>query len=289
MDLDAITVFVKVVQAGSFSGAARLLHMPNTTVSAKVAALEKRLGVSLLLRTTRKLHVTEAGEQYFRHCVNAVHEVELAEAALQSTQEKPNGVMKITAPVDLGHTLLPKITQTFLTRHPEVNVDLIITNRQVDLVGEGVDLAIRTGKLKDSSLVARRFFDLQVSLWASPSYVKTNGQPKHPRNLDSNSLIGFAPFKSIVLTNGKTEARLTATSRINSDDLETIKALLILGEGVGSLPDFLAKDASQAGTLVQVLPQWRLKPGGTFYFVYAGHKYATPKVQAFIQTALDMV
>src|SRR5258706_8237046 len=104
MDLDAIAVFVKVVEAGSFSGAARLLKMPKTTVSAKVAALEKRLGVNLIQRTTRKLYVTEAGQQYFHHCANAVREIELGESALVSTKNKPTGLLKVTAPVDLGHT-----------------------------------------------------------------------------------------------------------------------------------------------------------------------------------------
>ncbi|PWF47827.1 LysR family transcriptional regulator [Massilia glaciei] len=104
MDLDAIAVYVKVVEAGSFSGAARLLGMPKTTVSAKVAALEKRLGVILIQRTTRKLYVTEAGEQYFRHCANAVREIELGESALLSARDSPSGLLRVTAPVDLGHT-----------------------------------------------------------------------------------------------------------------------------------------------------------------------------------------
>ena len=131
--VDAITVFVKVVEAGSFSAAARRLGMPKTTVSAKVAGLEERLGVRLIQRTTRKLRVTEAGEMYFHHCAVAIREVELGEAALQSAKAKPHGVLKVTAPVDLGHALLPRIVRAYAAKYPDVSLELIITNRIVDL------------------------------------------------------------------------------------------------------------------------------------------------------------
>ncbi len=132
MALDAIAAFVKVVEAGSFSAAARRLGMPKTTVSAKVAALEKRLGVRLIQRTTRKLRMTEAGERYFHHCAIATREVELGEAALQSAKGKPHGVLKVTAPVDLGRALLPRIVRVYTAKYPDVSVELIITNRIVD-------------------------------------------------------------------------------------------------------------------------------------------------------------
>lgn len=170
MDLDAIAVFVRVVESGSFSAAARRLAMPKATVSAKVARLEKQLGVSLIQRTTRKLRVTEAGAQYFRHCVEAIRQVELAEAALQSTSGKPSGLLKVTAPVDVGHTVLPRIVHAYAARYPDVSVELIVTNRIVDLVGEGIDLAIRPSQaLKDSSLIAQRYFEMGSNLWASPN------------------------------------------------------------------------------------------------------------------------
>src|ERR1700734_2700183 len=120
LGLDDIAVFVRVVEAGSFSAAARRLAMPKATVSAKVARLEKRLGLSLIQRTTRKLRVTEAGEQYFRHCAEAIREVEVAEATLQSTSGRPSGVLRITAPVDLGRTLLPRIVNAYAAKYPDV-------------------------------------------------------------------------------------------------------------------------------------------------------------------------
>lgn len=289
MDLDAIAVFVRVVETGSFSAAARRLGMPKATVSAKVARLERHLGVSLIQRTTRKLRVTEAGEQYFRHGANAIREVELAEAALQSSAGKPSGVLKVTAPMDLGHTLLPRIVHAYAGTYPDVSVDLFVTNRVVDLVGEGIDLAIRPAPaLKDSSLIAQRFFDMGSNLWASPHYLRRLGTPMHPRDLKGATFLEFRPRSSVVLTNGKSDVEVSMTGRIRADDFETIRALLLLGEGIGWLPDFLAEDAAAAGTLAPVLSQWRPKDRGPFYFTYVGRKYGLPKVETFIQTALEV-
>jgi DNA-binding transcriptional LysR family regulator len=288
-DLDAIAVFVKVVEAGSFSGAARLLGSPKATVSARVARLEKRLGLRLIQRTTRKLRVTEAGEQYFRQCAEAIRTVELAEAALQSTAGKPSGLLRVTAPVDLGHTLLPRIVHAYAARHPQVAVELLVTNRVVDLVSEGIDLAIRPSQaLRDSSLIARRFFEMSANLWAAPRYLQRLGALEHPRDLQRAACLGFLPRRSLLLTNGRSDVEVPITGRVRADDFETLKSLLLLGEGIAWLPDFLAEEAAAAGTLVPVLPQWRPKERGAFYFVYPGRQYGLPKVQAFIETAIEL-
>jgi DNA-binding transcriptional LysR family regulator len=286
---DAIPVFVKVVEAGSFSAAARLLDMPKTTVSAKVAALEKRLQMKLIQRTTRKLHVTEAGMNYFRHCSNAIHEIELGEAALQSTQGEPTGLLRVTAPVDVGHLVLPRITRAYLARYPGTSVELLVSNRFVDLIGEGVDLAIRAGPLKDSSLVAKRFFNVEASLWASPAYMRQLGTVSHPRGLAKAAFIRFKAMDTLRLINGTATVDVPMAGRIVADDLETIKALATLDEGIAYLPPFLAADAVRAGTLVAVLPRWKSQSMGGMSFVYAGRQYTAPKVQAFIQLAQQIV
>ena len=287
--LDDIAVFVRVVESGSFSAAARRLGMPKATVSAKVARLEKRLGLSLIQRTTRKLRMTEAGEQYFRPCAEAIREVEVAEATLQTTAGKPSGVLKVTAPVDLGHTLLPRIVHAYAARHPDVSVELLITNRVMDLVGEGIDLAIRPAQvLKDSSLIAQRYFEMGSNLWASPQYLQRLGALAHPRDLKSARFVGFVARSSAVLTNGKLDVEVATHGTVRADNLETIKTLLLLEEGIGWLPDFLAEEAAQAGKLVPVLPQWRLKERAAIYFVYVGRKYGLPKVRAFIATAMEL-
>lgn len=289
---DAIAVFVKVVEAGSFSTAARRLGVPKTTVSAKVAGLEKRLGVRLIHRTTRKLRMTEAGEKYFRHCAIATREVELGEAALQSAKEKPYGVLKVTAPVDFGRAVLPRIVRAYTAKYPDVSVELLITNRIVDVVEEGIDLAIRwAGSLKDSSLVARRFIETRSNLWASPQYMHGFGEPTHPRDLANAAFVAHPVLKTVVLTNGKSDFELQLNGRVGSDDLEVIAALVVMGEGIAWLPAFLVEDAVEAGKLVRVLPQWRPKKEQlwTYYFVYAGRRYALPKVEAFVRTALELV
>jgi DNA-binding transcriptional LysR family regulator len=292
MALDAIAAFVKVVEAGSFSAAARRLGMPKTTVSAKVAGLEKRLGVRLIQRTTRKLRMTEAGERYFHHCSIATREVELGEAALQSAKGKPHGVLKVTAPVDLGRALLPRIVHAYTAKYPDVSVELIITNRVVNVVEEGIDLAVRwAGALKDSSLIARRFIETRSNLWASPEYLKGLGNPTHPGDLVDAAFLAHPVLKAVTLTNGKSEFELELNGRVYSDDLEVILALIVMGAGIAWLPDFLAGDAVEAGKLVRVLPpQWRPKKQQlwSYHFVHAGRRYAAPKVEGFIQTALEL-
>jgi DNA-binding transcriptional LysR family regulator len=291
MELDAIHVFVKVVEVGSFSGAAQLLKMPKTTVSAKVAALERRLGVTLIQRTTRKLHVTEAGRTYFQHAAAAVKEIEKGESELLASQEIPRGLLKITAPGDLGHTFLPAMVSLYGKRYPETEVELIVTNRLVDLVAEGVDLAIRAGRLSDSTLVARRFFEPRAKLYASPGYIKKFGAPEHPRELGKHPFIAFARHhqQALELTDGKNVLPLTIQARYRADDFETVKAFLLQKEGIGVIPEFIALNEIRAKDLVQVLPKWHLKQEGQFSFVYPGQKYASPKIKAFIEVANEVI
>ncbi|MCC2954343.1 LysR family transcriptional regulator [Massilia sp. IC2-477] len=289
MDLDAITVFVKVVEAHSFSGAARLLKMPKTTVSAKIAALEKRLGVSLLHRTTRQLHLTEAGRHYYVHCAKAVQELELGESALLAARGRPAGPLRITAPIDIGHTLLPKIARAYLEKNPGTSIEMILSNRVSDLVAEGIDLAIRVGKLADSSLVGRRFFDLSMRLWTSASYRDATGILEHPEQLMKHRFVAYTGMAPVMLTDGSTDVEVAPRPRVTADDFEAIRSMLVLGEGIGLLPDFLAMDPAYAGALVPVLPRWKFRTDSAFSFIYHSRKYTSPNVQAFIHTAMELL
>jgi DNA-binding transcriptional LysR family regulator len=257
MELDGIEIFVKVVQAGSFSAAAKALGMPNSTVSAKLSALEKRLGVTLLQRTTRKLHVTQAGEAYFQRCVLALEQLQAAESELTSAQQEPQGCLRLTAPVELGHSLLTTLVREFLQRHPKLEVDLIITNRVVDLIAEGIDLAIRAGKLSDSRLIAKRFVVGHFGLWASSAYLKNHGTPTHTKELAKYELLRFAPFKGnrLELTNGSENAQPLIAGRLRADDFETLKAFALLGQGIAYLPGFLCAEEARDERLQRVLPK----------------------------------
>ncbi|MGZ9013740.1 MAG: LysR family transcriptional regulator, partial [Burkholderiales bacterium] len=172
ISLDCIAVFVKVVQAGSFRAAARVLGMPNTTVSANVARLEKRLGVTLIQRTTRKLHVTPAGQAYFARCMRGLEEIETAKIEVSSAAPEPRGLLRIAATVPVAHNVLPAIVAHYVRAYPNSSIDVMVTNRAVDLLAEGVDLVARPAEeLKDSTLVARRCIAMSGGLWASPGYL----------------------------------------------------------------------------------------------------------------------
>ncbi|MGE5217169.1 MAG: LysR substrate-binding domain-containing protein [Chloroflexota bacterium] len=289
MELDGIEIFVKVVQAGSFSGAAKKLGMPNSTVSAKVSALEKRLGVSLLQRTTRKLHVTQAGEKYFQRCILALEQLQAAETELTSAQQEPRGCLRLTAPVELGHSLLAALVRNFLGRHPKIEVDLIITNRVVDLIGEGIDVAIRAGKLADSRLIAKRFALGDFGLWASPAYIRKHGAPSHPKELAEHNILRFFLFKGnrLELTNGSENAQAAITGRVRADDFETLKAFALLGEGIAYMPAFLCAEETQGNRLQRILPKWH-GPAVSFSFVYPAQRFVPLKVRAFIIAAEEM-
>ncbi|MDR3607147.1 MAG: LysR substrate-binding domain-containing protein [Oligoflexia bacterium] len=286
--LDDISVFVKVVQSGSFTQAARLLSMPNATVSAKVAALERRLGVTLIHRTTRKLHITQAGEAYFRRCVAALDEIQAAETEVTSSQSAPQGVLRITAPIDIGHTILPGLVREFLMKHPQMQVDLVVTNRVVDLVAEGVDVGIRAGELEDSTLMSHKFVTASVSLWASPAYAKKAGLPAHPEELSKHEMVRFSDenFLKVTLMNGKERFELAPKGRISADDFSSVKEFVVQGSGIGLLPGYLCVEESKKGRLVSVLPQWSLGLGG-FSLVYPSQKFVSPKVHAFVRVAVE--
>jgi DNA-binding transcriptional LysR family regulator len=289
MDLDDIAVFVKVVQAGSFSKAARILDMPNTTVSAKVARLERRLGVTLIQRTTRKLHITAIGRAYFERCKRGLAEIETAEAEISSASAEPRGLLKITVTGEVAHSLLPPIAAEYVRRHPQASIEVVVANRVVDLVGEGVDLAIRAAQLEDSTLVARRFVSYTIDLWASSAYLTQRGTPRTPADLEGHDCLVFSRFgrQALRLTDGRQKADLPSNGRVIVDDLETLRAFVLEGLGIGTLPDFLCRAEARDKKLVRVLPQWSLIKGA-LSFVYPTQPFVPAKVRAFIDFALEV-
>lgn len=287
MNLDGLDVFVKVVQVGSFTGAAKALGMPVTTVSGKIANLEKRLGVTLIQRTTRKLHVTEAGEIFFNRCARALEEVLVAEQELTTKRLEPEGTLRITATIDVGYVFLPSLVKSYLKKYPKMKVDLKLTNRVVDLISESVDLAIRVGPLKDSTMIARKFLETHASLWASQGYVKKRGLPKHPRDLAKHEGIGFSSaFSDVLRLERDGDFRETEfPCRVSVDDMATMKAFVEQGDGIGLLPDFLCGEEERTGRFIKVLPDWKWS-ALNLSFVYPAQKFVPPKVQSFIEHAL---
>jgi DNA-binding transcriptional LysR family regulator len=287
MDLDDIAVFVKVVQAGSFSQAARLLGMPNTTVSAKVARLEKRLGVTLIQRTTRKLHITPAGRAYFERCVRGLSEIETAEAEITLATAEPRGALRLTATAEVAHSVLPPVVTRYARAYPRMSVELIVTNRIVDLIAEGIDLALRAAELKDSTLVARRFMAVDWGLWVSQSYAASREVPRSVSELAGHATVVFSrlPSPKLKLADGE-DLELALDGPIVADDLETVRAFVLEGEGIGALPEFLAREDAAHARLVRVLPELSWS-AGALSFVYPSQQFVPAKVRAFIDLALE--
>lgn len=289
MDFDKSAIFVKVIQAGSFSQAARILEMPISTVSRSVSLLEQRLGVTLLHRTTRKLHMTQAGETYFKSCVHALEQMQAAQSEIATAQKGPQGLLRITATVAVGHNLLPGLVRRFVKTYPQVEVEIIVTNRVLDLIAEGVDLAIRTGKLKNSGLIARKAVPDHFALWASPAYVEKNGMPSHPRQLSRYECVRSSRFKEkkLELSNGKETANFGIYGQVRADDLETVKRFTLSGIGIGFLPVIICSEEARQGRIVRVLPQWH-GASASLFFIYPAQRFVSPKVRAFIDLAGEM-
>ncbi|WII73829.1 LysR family transcriptional regulator [Bdellovibrio sp. 22V] len=291
MDLNEIMIFVKVVQAGSFNQAAKLLGMPNSTVSAKVSALEKRLGVTLLHRTTRKLQITQAGQAFFNRSLTALQELQGAEAEVTLNQGEPQGVLRLTAPSVFGSTLLPEVISQYLEKYPKMTVDLIFADRVVDLISEGVDLAIRAGELQDSTLIAKKIGVSYFAPFASAAYLKKNGTPIHPKDLRSHKCLQFAPLgrdKWELVNKNKNKISVSLVGKVIADDLHVIKDFALNGEGIALLPTFLCEMETKKNRLVRILPEWR-SDVRNIHFVYPPQKFPAPKFQAFMDIALDVL
>lgn len=288
IDLNEIGVFIEVVRSGSFNQAARKLNMPNSTVSHKITSLEKRLGTTLLRRTTRKLNITAAGETYYRKCLAGLNEIEAAEVDLSALKNEPQGLLRVTAPVELGQSILPHLISEYISLYPQVSVDLLLTERRIDLLGEGFDLAIRAGELKDSSLVAKKIGSSFFAVYASTQYIKTHSAIRTPRDLQNHSCIAFAPLGSEQwkLTGPKGVSTITIKKNIITNDLSTIKKLALESCGVALLPAHLCRHEVSELKLQRLLPDWRtqLSP---IHFVYPQQKFVTPKLSRFMSFAFE--
>lgn len=287
-DLEAVRVFVQVVQSASFTAAAGQLGVPKSTVSRRVAQLEQQLGVRLLHRTTRKLSLTDAGELYFNRGKRVIAELEAAERDVLAMQAAPRGRLRITAPADFSS--LAKVVSRFQAAHPEVEVFASMTQRKVDLVGEGFDLALRAGPLDDSTLIARRIAMLSSGLFASPEYLDTHGMPEHVAALNQHRLVLFARRDNTgmwTLFDKQGQATVVAVdAAIAGDDYAYVHNAVLSGAGIGMMPYFLGEPSVESGALRRVLPDLE-GPSAPLHAVYPSPQHLTPKVRAFIDFARE--
>lgn len=274
MDMNRAVIFVRVVDHGGFTAAARVLGLPKSSVSRSVSLLEDELGVRLLTRTTRAVRVTEAGSAFYERASRGIAGVEEAAAAVADMQGAIRGLIRITAPVDLGISLLGPALARFATLYPEVRVEVMLSGRVVDLVDEGFDLAVRAGALRDTSLVARRLPSLDFTLRASADYLSRRGAPKSLADLAKHDCVVFRPVRggtTWTLNGPEGVERVDVTSRIASDDLLFVGGAVASGMGIGLLPEFLARD------LPRVLPKHSLE-GSPLHLVYPSARYMPQRV-----------
>lgn len=283
MDLNEIVVFAKVVEAGSFVGAARELGMPKSTVSRKVSELEARLGARLLQRTTRQLSLTDAGRAYYGHAARVLLELGEAELAVTRMQEVPRGVLRVTTPINLGY--LGRLFTTFLERFPEVKLEMVCTHRVVDLVEEGFDVSIRVGPLADSSLIARHLGSEKSHLVASPGFLAKHRRPEVPADLHAMPMLVFSALPDHTtwhLVRGEERTKVSVEPRFAVNDFDLVYRAVIDGLGVALMPSHLANDDLQQGRLVRLLPEW-CTPSAQFHAVYPSTRHLSPKVKAFVE------
>ncbi|MCL9782450.1 LysR substrate-binding domain-containing protein [Vibrio sp. S4M6] len=279
-DWEGVSEFVAVVDNYSFTAAAKKLKTSVAQISRRVSALEDRLAVKLLLRTTRKVTVTEAGQLYYTHCRNLVEGLEIAELAVTQMQASPKGLLKITAPVTFGESHIAPLINEFLALYPQVDLELTLTNLKVDLVDSGMDMAIRMGRLADSSLIAKRLSTRQLYVCAAPSYFEQHGMPTTLAELsDHNCLVGSAEHWRF-LDNKKTKS-LKVSGRIRCNSGFALLDAAIRGLGLVQLPDYYVHKALELGELIEVLSGYRDEREG-IWALYPNNRNLSPKVRLLI-------
>lgn len=286
--------FAEVVDRGGFAAAGRALNVPKSRLSRRVAELEERLGVRLLHRTTRKLSLTQAGEIYHRHCVAMREQAEAADEAVAHVQSEPRGTVRITCPVTLAQSTIGPLLPRFLALHPQVRVEMFVTNRVIDLVQEGVDVALRVrANWSDSgSLVVKKLGPTSGVLVASPQLLQRFGVPRSPQELHHLPTVAMsaADGRASWLLHGPhdEEFELQHHPVYTADDLLTLKFAVLQGTGMSVLPDYMCSDELQHRTLVQVLPGW-VPPTSTVLAVFPSRRGMVPAVRRLLDFLGDNV
>jgi DNA-binding transcriptional LysR family regulator len=291
VDLNSLVVFAKVVEASTFAEAARRLKMPKSTVSRRIAELEDQLGVQLLERSTRSLRLTELGAEVLQHAARSAELSEAVESIVSNRLSDVVGTLRLSAPPSISDTLLTPLVTAFQASYPNVRVQILVTDRFVDHIAEGVDLVFRLGALKDSSLIARRILSYRHQLVASPAYLKGCKPPKKPRDLLSHRLLSFSHWRpdswTFVHKSGKQKETLAFQPFLSMNDYAGLAPALLAGSGVGELPPVVQPELVRTGKLVEVMPDWRFR---TFdlSLVHLGNRHISKPCRLFKEFAAQM-
>jgi DNA-binding transcriptional LysR family regulator len=282
--LDVIATFIKVAELASFTAAAGALNISRTVASDRVMQLEARLGVKLLNRTTRRVSLTEAGLAYLERARLALATLEAAEEEASTLSARPRGVLRVNAPVTFGARHVAPAVASFLAAHPELGVELTLADRRVNLLEEQVDVAVRIGRLEDSSLMARRLAPCRSIVCAAPAYIAARGMPVHPADLAKHDCLSYAYAADGDLWRFEREGQqetVRVGSRIWSNNGEALAYAAIAGLGIALKPTFIVGEALRDGRLVPVLPGWTVPPLGV-HAVWPPNRFLPFKTRAFI-------
>lgn len=287
--LTSMEVFAKAVEAGSFSKAAEALSMSSQAVGKHVRGLEEHLGVKLIHRTTRRQGLTDFGRDYYDRVRAILAEIETAETLAEESRAVPRGRLRVNAPVTFGAHELARVLPKYLTAHPEVEIELTLADRLVDLVDEGYDAVFRTGRLTDSGLIARGLRPMRFALCAAPVYVAQRGAPNRPADLRQHDCLGFAygvtrDRWSFAGPDGLEEIELTY--RLIANNGQALLTLGLAGVGVLLQPEALVRESVAAGNLVPLLPDYAIATR-PLHILYAPDRRITPKLRSFLDFAIE--
>ena len=286
-DLNYLYYFAHVVEQGGFSAAARTLDIPKSRLSRRISQLEEKLGVRLLQRTTRRLRLTTAGERYLRYCQEMTASARAAEDAMRQLQSEPSGPVVISCPVSLAQQAMATLLPEFLDTWPAVSVQMLVTNRRIDLIREGVDLAlrVRTSLDTDAEMVVRRLGRAMSTLVASPAYLQRHGNPETPQDLTHHITLSFnepQPESRWTLRNPQgEEIEVAVRPQLCCNDFIALTQAAVRGRGIALLPDEAVREEMRRGQLVRVLPEWR-SPEGILHCIYPSRRGMMPAVRALL-------
>jgi len=287
--ISCLRAFVKVVEVGGFSAAARRLGVSKAQISKQVGQLEAELGVRLLHRTTRRVSASSDGQAYFERCRPLLAELDELDTAVRSNDVKPRGELRVTAPIAFTELYLMPAVSDFSRRYPEVRLILELTDRFVDLVEERIDVAIRIGRLHESSLVARKLGSMSMLLCAAPDYLAIHGEPTQVAELAHHACVldnNYPGGTHWTLGRGENTVRTEVNPRIVVNSARAARTLLLAGHGIGYLPSFAVTDDLAQGRLKHLLPNYVPEPVGIFA-LYPHRKHLSAKVRLFIDMAME--
>jgi DNA-binding transcriptional LysR family regulator len=292
-DLNSLVVFAQVVEANSFSEAARRLKMPISTVSRRIAELEDQLGVRLLERSTRSLRLTELGAEVLEHAKRSSEISEAVANIVSNRLSDVSGTLRLSAMPSISDTLLAPLMMAFQASYPNVRIQVLITDRMVDHIADGVDMVFRLGALKDSSLVARKILTYRHLLVASPTYLKSYKAPKKPEDLLDHRLLTFSFWErdlswTFVHRSGKETKKLTFQPYLSMNDFAGLVPALLAGGGIGDLPPVVQPGLVEEGRLIELMPDWRF-PTFDLSVVHLGNRHISKPCRLFKEFAAQMV